>query len=243
MGCFQFLKIMMFCFNGIIFLGGAAVLGVGIWLKVDGGSFIDFLGHLAPQLKQMMNVGYLCIALGGALVLIGFLGCCGAMKENKCMLMIFFIIILLIFIAQITGAVVVLAFSGLAEIFIGYIKVWAVKSIKEEFGKNADITAVWHAVMEEFKCCGFNDYSDFRNSPFYNDTSSYPKECCLTSVKCYSQNINPSLPGCFKAFLKLLKDNTKIVGAVALGICVLEMGALTASMIMYYQIKKREAHV
>ena len=35
-----------------------------------------------------MDVGYLLIAIGLLLLVIGFLGCCGAMKESKCMLLL-----------------------------------------------------------------------------------------------------------------------------------------------------------
>uniref|UniRef100_A0A8C0IMI8 Tetraspanin 1 n=1 Tax=Chelonoidis abingdonii TaxID=106734 RepID=A0A8C0IMI8_CHEAB len=87
MGCFSFLKLMMFVFNGVIFLSGLAVLGIGIWVKVDGGSFVQILGAAAPQLMQLINVGYLCITVGTFLLLMGFLGCCGAMKESKCLLL------------------------------------------------------------------------------------------------------------------------------------------------------------
>ncbi|XP_048474065.1 tetraspanin-1-like [Rhincodon typus] len=244
MSCFKFLKMMMFCFNCIVFLGGGAILGVGIWVKVDAGSFLDILAELAPQLKQLVNVGYLCIAIGAFLVLIGFLGCYGAVKENKCMLMIFFIIILLIFIAQIAGAVVVLAFSGLADIFIGYIQIWAVKSIKDEYGKSSDMTALWDVVMKEFKCCGFKNFDDFTNSPFYNDTlKKYPQQCCNSQSHCFGADINHSVPGCYRSLLDFLKTNTKVLGIVALGICALEIGAMAASMIMYCQIKKDEKSV
>uniref|UniRef100_A0A8C4Y5A0 Tetraspanin n=1 Tax=Gopherus evgoodei TaxID=1825980 RepID=A0A8C4Y5A0_9SAUR len=115
MGCFSFLKLMMFVFNGVIFLSGLAVLGIGIWVKVDGGSFVQILGAAAPQLMQLINVGYLCIAVGTFLLLMGFLGCCGAMKESKCMLLLFFVIILILFIAEVAGAVVVLAFSSVLK--------------------------------------------------------------------------------------------------------------------------------
>ncbi|XP_067876985.1 tetraspanin-1-like [Heterodontus francisci] len=243
MGCFKFLKTMMFCFNGIIFLGGGAILGVGIWVKVDGGSFLDILAQLAPQLKQMVNVGYLCIAIGCFLVLIGFLGCYGAVKENKCMLMMFFIIILLIFIAQVAGAVVILAFSGLANIFMSYIQNVALISIKEEYGKPSDITAIWEAVMKEFTCCGFNGYNDFTYSPFNNNTSRYPKACCSVDGPCLLSDVDKSVPGCYSALLNYLKSHTKILGIVALGICVLELGAMIASMTMYCQIRKQEKTV
>ncbi|XP_078387226.1 tetraspanin-1-like [Cetorhinus maximus] len=226
MGCFKFLKITMFCFNGIIFLGGAAILGVGIWVKVDGGSFIDILSKAAPQLKQIVNVGYLCIAIGSFLVVIGFLGCCGAVKENKCMLMIFFIIILLIFVAQVVGAVIILAFSSLANIFIGYIQVWAVNSIKNDYGKISDITTIWDSAMKEFKCCGFKSYDDFTNSSSHHLTSKYPKECCTTPHACPLSGVNKSKPGCSLTLSIFLKRNTKILGIVALGIAILE--------VMYY---------
>ncbi|KAF3846800.1 hypothetical protein F7725_003878, partial [Dissostichus mawsoni] len=116
MGCFGFLKAMMVVFNGIIFLAGAAILGVGIWVKVDSGSILSFLGKIenAPaELSQLLNVGYLLIAIGALLLVIGFLGCCGAVKESKCMLLLFFVIVLVVFIAEVAGAVVILVFRPL----------------------------------------------------------------------------------------------------------------------------------
>uniref|UniRef100_A0A8C8SND8 Tetraspanin 1 n=1 Tax=Pelusios castaneus TaxID=367368 RepID=A0A8C8SND8_9SAUR len=75
-------------FSSLLQLGGLAVLGIGIWVKVDGGSFMQILGAAAPHLQQLINVGYLCIAIGAFLLLMGFLGCCGAMKESKCLLLL-----------------------------------------------------------------------------------------------------------------------------------------------------------
>lgn len=72
-------------------LAGAAVLGVGIWVKVDSTSFFSWLDMIpgAPEeLNQVLNVGYLLIAVGSVLLLLGFLGCCGAIRESKCMLLL-----------------------------------------------------------------------------------------------------------------------------------------------------------
>ncbi|XP_016091404.1 tetraspanin-1-like [Sinocyclocheilus grahami] len=91
MGCFGFLKAMMFLFNGVIFLAGAVILGVGIWVKVDSGSILNFLQNIqgAPgELGQVLNVGYLLIAVGAVLLILGFLGCCGAIRESRCMLLL-----------------------------------------------------------------------------------------------------------------------------------------------------------
>lgn len=71
-------------------LAGAAILAVGIWVAVDRVSLLGFLDHIEdapPELAQLANIGYLLIGVGAFLALMGFLGCCGAMKESKCMLL------------------------------------------------------------------------------------------------------------------------------------------------------------
>ncbi|XP_068193102.1 tetraspanin 35 isoform X1 [Antennarius striatus] len=211
MGCFGFLKTMMFIFNGIIFLAGVAILGVGIWVKVDSGSILTYLGQIEnapPELSQVLNVGYLLIALGALLLVIGFLGCCGAVKESRCMLLLFFIIVLLVFIAEVAGAVVILVFRPLADQLINKIGVAAVANLRSEYGKNPDITGLWNTTMDtvilvtfrsfhiisptlcitrlvlslcphQLKCCGFYNSSDFVGSPYYvAHSQQYPPQCC-----------------------------------------------------------------
>ncbi|XP_044850417.1 tetraspanin-1-like isoform X1 [Mauremys mutica] len=238
MGCFSFLKLMMFVFNGVIFLSGLAVLGIGIWVKVDGGSFVQILGAAAPQLMQLINVGYLCIAVGTFLLLMGFLGCCGAMKESKCMLLLFFVIILILFIAEVAGAVVVLAFSSVADIFIEHLKNWAVKTLREDYGRRDDVTAIWDTTMKELKCCGFNNYKDFNSSYFYQTHSqTYPTGCCLPPKhECLESELDSTKQGCLHEFQTFLSRNGRIVGGVALGIGVLELAAMAVSLVLYCQI-------
>ncbi|XP_052409370.1 tetraspanin 35 [Carassius gibelio] len=239
MGCFGFLKTMMFIFNGIIFLAGAAILGVGIWVKVDSGSVLSFLQNIqgAPgELGQVLNVGYLLIAVGAVLLILGFLGCCGAIRESRCMLLLFFIIILLVFIAEVAGAIVLLVFKPVAENLIKQVEGEAVKSIRSDYGKNPDVTGLWNTTMTALKCCGFNNYTDFTNSFFVNNTKSYPFQCC-NRLPCNETTVfNSTIPGCFPALKKLVDDNAVIIIAVALGIAALELAAMIVSMILYCKI-------
>ncbi len=74
----------------IMQLAGAAILGVGVWVKVDSGSMLDLLDKVegAPSgLSQLANVSYGLITVGAVLLVIGFLGCCGAIRESRCMLL------------------------------------------------------------------------------------------------------------------------------------------------------------
>lgn len=87
MQCFSFIKAMMVLFNFLIFLCGVALLAVGIWVSVDGPSFLKIFGPLSSSAMQFVNVGYFLIAAGAVLFALGFLGCYGAHTENKCALM------------------------------------------------------------------------------------------------------------------------------------------------------------
>ncbi|XP_020647352.2 tetraspanin-16 isoform X1 [Pogona vitticeps] len=239
MSCFSFLKLMMFIFNGVVFLSGLALLGIGIWVKVDSTSFVKILGAAAPHLVQLINVGYLCIALGTFLLLMGFMGCWGAMKESKCLLLMFFVVTMILFVAEVAGAVVVLAFSSVADIFVEHMKNWAKKTLEKDYGKQEDITAIWDTTMKELKCCGFHNYTDFNNSYFYQTYTKYPSVCCKQNQECQESEIDNDKKGCFQEFNVFLSKNGKIVGGVALGVGGLELAAMAVSLILYSQIGTR----
>ena len=58
------------------------MLGVGIWVEVAGSSVRDVM-YINPMIFDAV---YIIIAVGAILIVIAFLGCCGAVNENRCML-------------------------------------------------------------------------------------------------------------------------------------------------------------
>ncbi|XP_053549389.1 tetraspanin-1 [Bombina bombina] len=239
MGCYSFIKVMMILFNTLIFLGGGTLLGIGIWVAVDSKSFLNIFGSIsADAAVQFVNVGYFLIAIGSLLVILGFLGCCGAQKESKCLLLIFFSIILIIFIAEIAGAVVALVYSNLAE---SILQPLLAPVLKNDYGRKDDVTRSWNMTMHDFKCCGFTGYSDFDGSYYLNQTRMYPSYCCNsnTSAVCSQAAAKTAnVEGCFTSLLALIKQNAAIVGGVAAGICALELAAMVVSMYLYCQLDK-----
>lgn len=93
------LSLFLSCSLMFLQVAGAAILGVGIWVKVDSGSIfglIEKLENAPEEVSQLLNVSYLLIALGSVLLIIGFLGCCGVMRQSKCMLLMVWIYALLL---------------------------------------------------------------------------------------------------------------------------------------------------
>lgn len=236
MQCFSFIKTVTIIFNMVIFLCGAALLGVGIWVSVDGPSFMKIFGPLSSSAMQFVNVGYFLIAAGVVLFVLGFLGCYGALSENKCALMMFFFILLIIFIAEVAAAVVALVYTTLAEEFL---KMLIVSTIKKDYGSKNDFTQVWNSTMEGLKCCGFTNYTDFEESPYFTKYNTFPPFCCTNNtIVCDMNEAEASnVKGCFKQLLYNIRVNAVTVGGVAAGIGALELAAMIVSLYLYCNMK------
>lgn len=63
-------------------LGGCGILGVGVWLSVTQGNFATLSSSL-PSL----SAANLLIAVGTIIMVIGCLGCVGAVKESRSLLL------------------------------------------------------------------------------------------------------------------------------------------------------------
>ncbi|KAM9186902.1 tetraspanin-1 [Mergus octosetaceus] len=237
MGFFTFIKVMMILFNLAIFLGGGALLGVGIWVTVDGQSFVKIFGGISSTVLQVVNVGYFLIVIGAILLIIGFLGCYGAQKESKCLLMMFFSVVLIIFIAEVAAAVVVLLYTSLAETFLTAV---VTPILREKYGADKDFTHIWNATMTEVHCCGLNNYTDFEGSPWYDQNKNFPPPCCNSSSPCNATVAAASdVPGCFDQILQDIKTNADVVGGVAAGIAALEIAAMAVSMYLYCHLDQK----
>lgn len=59
------------------------MLGIGIWVMVDPTGFRE----IVAANPLLITGAYILLAMGGLLFLLGFLGCCGAVRENKCLLL------------------------------------------------------------------------------------------------------------------------------------------------------------
>jgi len=211
----KFAKIVLFIFNIIFFLGGAAILGVGIWIVVDTGSYMDFLNKvdtsgtaadtagniLTNNLDYVKAVGYVLIGVGSFIFLVGFLGCCGAIKQWRPLLVAYAILLMILMAIQIGVAIYVGAYRGEAVEAVkkdllewiknyGYIQasLTTTGNLKPEQTKGfmTNLTATtngWNAMQVYLQCCGVTNYRDFQNAPFYRDHAidkfrDVPSFCC-----------------------------------------------------------------
>ncbi|KAJ8306253.1 hypothetical protein KUTeg_016798 [Tegillarca granosa] len=82
--CFNCLRNALHCYNIVVLILGVGALAVGVWLLVT-----DFSAREVTVLvdSDFFEIGtYLVLAGGGLIALLAFCGCCGTMREDRCIL-------------------------------------------------------------------------------------------------------------------------------------------------------------
>lgn len=234
----QCIKFLMFSFNFIFFIGGCGILGLGIWLKVEKEDYMELTSF------NFVSTSNIAIAVGVIIVLVAFLGCCGAINEVAPMLLAFFVLMLIIFILEVSAGA--LAYSKRNEIndklsdeFLEAIKV----KYGATDGKDQGITDAIDKFQGHFKCCGFNSLWDWHGSAYTNKTLSIPTSCCKDPKSKLCGTAEPAAKshyykkGCFKEVMAFLRDHLLYVGGLGVALALIQILGLVVSMTLYCSIR------
>uniref|UniRef100_A0A8C9RBN1 Tetraspanin n=1 Tax=Scleropages formosus TaxID=113540 RepID=A0A8C9RBN1_SCLFO len=209
--CLCILKYMMFLFNLIFWLCGCGLLGVGIWLSVSQGSFATF----SPSFPSL-SAANLVIAIGAVVMVTGFLGCLGAIKENKCLLL------------SVNWALLV--------------QVNAKKDLKDGLAlynteNNIGLRNAWNIIQAEWKCCGVTGYTDWHDAL---KEKVVPDRCCQEHYEECGRNVTNLFwtQGCYELVEGWLDDNKHLLGTIGMCILVVQLLGMAFSMTLFQQIHR-----
>ncbi|TSQ24016.1 Tetraspanin-9 [Bagarius yarrelli] len=128
------------------------------------------ISHL-PLSFPSLSVANLLLVAGGVTMVTGFLGCLGALKEQRCLLMTFFVILLLLFL---TEAALVLMLGLFHRELDQKAKEDLIERMRD-YDSNLGLKKSWDNMQRIFKCCGVSNHTDW-----YNRTTEGPppQSCC-----------------------------------------------------------------
>jgi len=231
-GCCSFTKFLFIFFNVIFFLIGAAALGIGIWAQVSK-TFTEQVYKLLEEVFKLdkadvtkvidaetIDSAAILIIVGGAVVMVlGFIGCFGALKENQCLLGAFFVLLFLILGVIVAGVILVQFFpSTLKDNFKPVLK-----EIVGEWNGNGNANQTIDLIQTQLKCCGVDGKIDYNNANKTIPHSCYPDG---------NSNNAPYDQGCLKAFSEQisaeLADHPWIVAGIGIGV----LGILIIGMVL-----------
>ncbi|GAB1608611.1 tetraspanin-18-like [Argonauta hians] len=233
-------------FNFIFWLSGVAILGVGVWLIVDN-NILNRFEIAETDDPYYKTSSYILIAFGVFIFLVGFCGCCGAVRKSKCLLGFYFFFLLCVMAGELAAGILAALYKN--ELLGKNLTSNLMKFVKTKYGttNHPFTSATWDAIQMEGKCCGVNSPKDYMNSSWYeshNRTQKLPSSCCKMS------NNNPLKPeyidegfcnamiseyynvGCRGEMENWITKHMNILIGVGCGIAVLEMFGLIVSIFL-----------
>lgn len=230
----QCAKYILFLFNVIFWLSGAAFIAVGAYIAID--KDLKILGDAVSTGDNHLKIAaYVIITVGVITFIVGFCGCCGAIKENQCLLGTY--IALLSIILVISLAIGIYAAVKKNDV-IKNMKKQAMKAIQKEYPpRNEKTGANFKKVIDDIqlkgKCCGVESMDEWRNSEWYkkNNPEKYkiPPSCCGSKKDDYSV-VKKCQDGssyykkkCADYIENVIKSKAPVIIGIACGVAALEI--------------------
>jgi len=235
-GCARVIKFAVFFFNLIFWILGIAILGIGIWVRTTKGDYATLTSSI-----PMASAANLFIAVGIIVMIVGFVGCLGAWKESQCLLMTFFILLLLIFILELTAGILGYLYRGKVETEV---KKDLVKEL-DNYGQSGQegLTNTWDRLQTEEQCCGVNNYTDWSS---WNETR-LPDSCCVQHTTGCGEDMSDLTKfhqtGCAMKLEALLGDNLYLIGGVGVAIAVIQILGMIFSLFLCCEVRKSGKYV
>ncbi|XP_073697050.1 leukocyte surface antigen CD53 [Garra rufa] len=223
MSCLKCLKYTMCVVNFIFFICGATVFGFGIYLMT-----ISRFSSLLPSLHAV-NIANLLFITGIIITCVSFLGFLGALKENRCLLVSFFILLFILMVAELAAACLLLMYEARIEEFINKdLKEGLDTSINNRKSHNNTIEDDWDKVQTTFHCCGITNYTEWK---------PHPPKSCIDSTK--STNETQYWPqGCFTLLKDSFEKNLLNTGVGVIVVCIIEVLGMCFSMTLFCHISR-----
>ncbi|KAM6223628.1 leukocyte antigen CD37 [Rhynchocyon petersi] len=179
--CLSLVKYFLFVFNLFFFVLGSLTFCFGIWILIDKTSFVSFVGLSFLSLQIWSKA----LAVSGIITMgLALLGCVGALKELRCLLGLYFGMLLLLFATQITLGILISTQRTLLERKVQEM----VLDTIQNYHANAEETAAeesWDYVQFQLRCCGWNSPQDWFKVPSLKSNES---DEALVPCSCYNSS-------------------------------------------------------
>lgn len=209
------IKYMLFTFNLIFVVTGIALLGFGFLVRTLYHSYEHFLTPKYFDLASMF------VTVGTVVVVVAFLGCCGAIKESAWMVLSFSFLLGCLFVVELVASAGSFVLSENAK---SVVRVKFNETMKL-YNHSKELTRVWDVLQISLDCCGAENYTDWY--PILNN--SIPMSCCsnqigaIGSSSCDAHSSFLRTAPCLNILGDIIKENAGSIAIVALGIAFVQM--------------------
>ncbi|XP_041472364.1 CD63 antigen-like [Lytechinus variegatus] len=172
------------------------------------------------------------MAAGGAIMVVGFFGCCGAIRESVCQLSTYFVIVFIIFCAEIAAGVwMYIEKDKIGDSAGEYFD----KLVQEKYSGDVSVQILVDYTQKRFRCCGASGPDDWTLS-----NQPIPDSCGRNCTEGCYDTVNEGLyeEGCKVKIVDILKQNLYIVGVACATVALVEVLAMILTVFLCRRIRR-----
>jgi CD63 antigen len=226
-------RMILFFFNFVLSLCGLGLVIPGIIFHTTVSGIED--GVQAANTIPTIPL----IIVGGAIFIVAFFGCCGAIRESHCMITTYAVLLLTILVIQVT--IGVFAFVGIKDLNKQKVE----ETYQKAFDKYWDTTHPSDQTFIDFiqsnlECCGVESQDDFKRL----GGGVIPWSCCEQKDMNHKQNCTASAnvykTGCAQGIYDFFKDKAMTLGKIACIVGVVEFIGVIFALCLANSIKNAD---
>lgn len=214
-------RYLLFLCNLLFLVSALAVAAVSVLIAVS------LFQHDLFLEENLSSPPVIVLIVCGIICLISFFGCCGVIRENKCCLYLFSLLMLVVIVVEVVAGVYV--FMSRTDIAHSVeVKMQDLMKGYNESNPNS-IKQSWDALQHDFGCCGVKNYTDW--DKFLPMDKRYPHSCCHNlplDQRCQVPQLQ-NVPGCFSRFSQFVQTKTLTLAVIVLSVGILQLLCAVAS--------------
>lgn len=217
------IKYLLCAINSLFVLTGIMIISVGTTIYAV---YEDFSHFLDPS---YFSPATLLIVVGILIFIIAFMGCCGALRESTCMVLVFAVSLSVVLVMELAAAVAAYTLQD------------SIKSLLEEkidvtmqtYDTNMEAKTAINFMQSRLHCCGYNGKEDWKA---LNHT--IPESCCMLDG--IEDNCHPSPIGCSIRLSTIVHRSALYVATGAVAIALIQLTGIMFACMLGRAIRRQK---
>ncbi|KAK2841985.1 hypothetical protein Q5P01_012185 [Channa striata] len=245
------IRYFLFFFSFLFWVFSLLIIAIGVYAKIQ---------KATDTVRDtfLIDPAIILIVVGVVMFFITFCGCIGALRENIRLLKTFSFSLTLVFLTQLAIAILGFFYSDQTRDALGKF----VKKAIVHYRDDLDLQNLMDYIQKEFKCCGWNNYTDWSWNLYFNCTHENPSSSAVlyhtpaallfleryavintmcgfgVQTQNYLEADKSIYPvGCAVRAVMWIESHLLLVGALALGLALPQIAGIVLSQILISQIQ------
>ncbi|XP_014480569.1 PREDICTED: CD63 antigen-like [Dinoponera quadriceps] len=226
------IKYLLCAVNSLFVLTGVMIISVGTTIYAVYESFSHFLD------PSYFSPATLLIVVGILVFIIAFMGCCGALRESTCMVLVFAVSLSIVLLLELSAAVAAYALQGNIKGLLAE----KINATMHQYGTNDEARFALDFMQSRLHCCGYNGPNDW-TSISLNNTQPMDS-CCEYITLNIGEEVCPEeeryQEGCIGRLSIIIHRSALYIGTGAVAIALIQLTGIMFACMLGRAIRRQK---